>query len=207
MKNKIFIFTSLLLTSILLTGCNKKIVPTTGTTIDSPETSQEESITSNLFDLIKEGKTIKCSFSMSDENGTNSGTTYVSGSKLSSVFKIKPNEGAEIESNTIMDGDWVYIWSTNMPQGTKMKVSEIPSQDADNTTKQQFETLNNPFAYKCSPWTADNTKFIPPSEIQFVDLTETMKQLQNGNTQFCGLCEQAGDVSKVAECKKNLNCE
>lgn len=205
MKNRLLTLLTLLVVSILLTGCVKKGGSTTANESGSAG-GGEESIKSSLLDLVKSGRTVKCTFSMSDSNGTSSGTTYVSGNKSRSTFNAKASDGTEVKSNTLVDGDWVYVWSDGIPQGTKMKISDIQTQDTTGDNA-KVDAMKNAIDYKCLPWIADNSKFIPPSDINFVDFTETMKQLQSGNKQFCSTCEQAGDTNKIAECKKNLGCE
>jgi outer membrane lipoprotein-sorting protein len=205
MKSKLLSILALVSVAILLTGCVKKTDTTTsnGTT---PTGSEEETIKSTLLDLVKSGKSLKCTFSTGDSNGTYSGVTYVSGIKSSSNFKITAPDGSITESNTIMNGEWMYIWSPGVAQGTKMKISDFQTQD-NTQANSQTNVAKNSIDYKCSAWIADNSKFNPPSEIQFVDLSETLKKTQNDMKQYCSMCDQSVDATAIAECKKNLGCE
>ncbi len=215
MKNKLFAVLALISVSILLTGCTTKN-KTGNTDASTTNTSQEEDLKGNLFDIVKLGKNIKCTFSSNDESASASGTTYVSGGKARSDFIVTNSDGEKFESYTITDADWIYLWGSQSEQGTKMKISELPkSEDTDKISKPNSnENFDKAYDYKCSPWIPDNSKFNPPTNVTFVDFTETMKELQGqadklkeGLKGMCGACDMAGDATKITECKKNLGCD
>jgi hypothetical protein len=214
MKTKILSILALISISILLTGCTPKNKE--GGTITTNETNQEENLKGSLFDIVKLGKNVKCTFSAEDESGKTSGTTYVSGGKARSDFSITNPDGEKLDSYTISDADWIYLWGSQSEQGTKMKVSELPKNEDTGkvTDPKAYEGFNNAFDYKCSPWIPDGSKFNVPTNIVFTDFTDMMKNIQaetdklkEGLKGMCGTCDMAGDATKIAECKTNLGCE
>ncbi|MFZ2663977.1 MAG: hypothetical protein WAX66_01310 [Patescibacteria group bacterium] len=215
MKRKLFSIAGLILVSILLTGCAPKNKEE-GISTSKEDSSQEENLSGSLLDLVKLGKNVKCTFGAKDENGESIGTTYVSGNKSRSDFIATTSDGQEFESHSITDNDWIYIWTSQTEQGTKMKLSELPKNDEiDKVSKSEsLESFNENFDYKCSKWIVDESKFNVPSNITFVDFTEIMKNMQTQTENLkenlkgmCGACDLAGDTDKAAECKKSLGCE
>lgn len=200
MKNKLLLALLLLFVPIFITACGAK--PKTNDTSD--KTTGEETVNTNLLDLVKQGKTLKCSFVTSSSAGESSGTTYVSGSYSRSDFTSKLADNTTMESHTITDGTYIYIWTAGSPQGTKMKIADL----SDKSTTTKVDTVSNSVDFKCAPWRVDSSLFAVPTDITFADLTEMFKQFQNnsGTSQYCSICEQAGSADKIAECKKNLNC-
>ena len=209
MKKKIIIIIALVIVLILAFLFIKKPAPTTSITqTGNPETatgSGVESVKSTLLDLAKSGKSAQCTFAVSGSEGSSSGTTYVSGSKSFTTIKVVSNNGIEIEANSIMDGGWLYSWRVGTTNGTKINIDDIKSQ-TNPSSSIEANAANTSVDYKCSPWTVDNSVFTIPSDVQFTDLTQTLKQLPTGDSKFCALCEKAGSADKVAACKKSLNC-
>lgn len=214
MKRKTFFILALISVSILLTGCTPKNKEDGNSTTN--ETNQEESLKGSLFDLVKLGKNVKCTFSIKDEGGESSGTTYVSGGKARSDFTAATTTGEKYESHSITDNDWIYTWTSVSEQGMKMKLSELPkSEDTDKiSAAKSFESINENMDYKCSPWLPDGNKFNAPTNIEFIDYTEMMKNLQaetdklkEGLKGMCGTCDLAGDAEKIAKCKESLGCD
>lgn len=209
MKKGIYLIALLTIVSFALTGCGPK---------NTTSSSGEESVKGSLLDLVKAGKNVRCTFSSNDENGLGSGETFVSGTKFRSDFNITQKEGAAIESHTISDGEWMYIWSSVSEQGTKMKIADVQNNPQQNTEapkgSSSADAYKKSLDYKCSPWVPDSSKFNVPTNITFVDFTETLKNIQDqankakeGAKSMCGVCSMAGSAEKIAECKKNLGCE
>jgi len=208
MKKIVLLLVLLISVSVLLTACT----PRKGSDGLSG-VNQEENLKGSLFDLVKLGKNIRCTYSSSGESGESSGSTFVSGNKARSDFTATTNDGKKFESYSITDGDWIYIWTSQSDQGTKMKISEVTANENKPDTSKLGE-VNSAFDYKCSPWIPDSSKFILPTNVTFVDFTETMKNLQEqadkmkeGLKGMCGTCDLAGSPEKIAKCKESLGCE
>jgi len=205
----------LVVVSISLTGCLKKDNQQTG------GGNEEEMFSGSFFDLVKRGKNVKCTFSDNSEDSSSEGTIYVSGSKARNDFVAKMNEGEDFESHSIVHGEYIYVWSSAGEQGTKMKLSDIEAQQEEMPTAedmkeayQGYKDLQDEVDFKCRPWIPDNSKFNPPSNIEFVDMGEMMQQMQEQMTQFqedtksmCGMCDMMPSEEEKAECKANLDCD
>lgn len=169
----------------------------------------------SLSDLLALGKNQQCTFSYDGKGTKIEGTTYISGKKVRSDYKTVL-DNKTTEGSMIMDGEYLYTWSTLMPQGVKMKVTDDLAKLADDAKKdmaknpQQFMNPNDKMDYKCQGWAPQATSFTPPTNVTFMDFSkelESVKDLQKGVTDNkCQACASlSGDAA--AMCKKSLNCE
>lgn len=184
MKKKSLITISLLLlVSLSLTACTLKkgngVQDGAGNGKTSQNEDEEESLNGDIYDLIKLGKNVKCTFEVTTEDGSTKGETYVSGKRSRSDITIETERGIEMQSTTVTDGEWLYMWSSESNQGTKMSMTDIETETEEAGLNQnEEETFNDQaqkFDYKCKKWIPDNSKFEIPGNIEFSDLTEMMK--------------------------------
>jgi hypothetical protein len=186
--------------------------PSTAQNSDSQmENNEITNITGNIFDVLKAGNSVKCTYTTGDTNYTSEGTTYVAGSKFRADMKTSMEDNTQIESHMISDGEWAYSWSNAMPQGFKMKISDLNKQveqtnpevqrDANlNTALRDFESKID---YKCIKWDVDNSMFNVPTDVQFSDFS----QMMNGNPSgACAACNYIQDADAKAQCLSSLNC-
>ncbi|MBU0534846.1 MAG: hypothetical protein ABIJ82_00825 [Patescibacteria group bacterium] len=167
MKKKLLILLillALIFASILLIGFVKKFTTTTSNT-PKTTTGKEEAVITNPTNTANTDQGQKCIFSATDENGTFSGTSYVSGDKSNTVTNNHNPDGVLMEFNNISDGEWIYSWATGEDVGTKIKVTDLPIRP--NTTDPEATSTETTPATECTPWTADNSMFVIPSNIQF----------------------------------------
>lgn len=177
-----------------------------------------ESFLGTVEDLLSSGRTLTCTFSSEDEAGETSGTVYVAGERVRGTFEVATNTGEAFTSEMIRDGDYAYIWSSEQTQGTKMKLEEYEGDameaDVDTPSSDQpFDFDNEAVDYQCRPWVANNSMFTPPSDIEFVDLSMQMQELQDSvmeSMQELGLdCSQCDAVPAGAgrdQCLQALGC-
>lgn len=163
------------------------------------ETKPADSTTKgSIKSLLAAGKNVNCTISYPDAGST--GTVYVSGQKMRGDFNMMV-EGKPMESHMIQDGTYVYSWTGS--QGAKFKVDETLKASPVPGGQQQNVDLDKEVDYKCSSWSADNSKFTVPTDVKFVDMSETMKQVptQSGNqgTQPSA-CDQITDPQAKAAC-------
>jgi len=225
-KEKIIPILLVLFIAFFATGCVKKTK-----TDQAQEPLQEgtkqrsgtdaDSFTGNLMDLLKLGKAVKCTGSFSSEDGSMKMVVYASGKKSYSEMELDAGEDGMLKTYSIFDGDWMYNWN-DMGMATKMQVSEMEDLAKDMPSADEFEQGEKPqafqqqFDYKCMPWIPDNSKFTPPSDVEFMDLSQTMKDfteaMETGDMKDlmgsgCAACEMLPDAAQIAECKANLECE
>jgi hypothetical protein len=121
-----------------------------------------------LKNLLAMGKDQKCDISYSNDRGKTSGTVFVSGKKMRGDFSQVDNNNKKMDSHMILDETYIYSWTSASSQGLKTKV-EVAMID------QQVQS-------KCTAWTVDSSKFTPPANVQFKDLsvvTNAPTQIQN----------------------------
>lgn len=183
-------------------------------------TMNDESSLMSLKDLLMMGQAQQCTFSYSDEqSGTVSGTSYVAGQKVRTDFEGTYTNGESYEGGMILDGEYMYTWSTEMDQGVKMAMTGTTEEAIDeaaanpDTTNESY----NPSAeveYNCKGWNENAEMFTPPPDVEFMDFTEQMKmfeEYQGGNesSRATNPCEACASLSgeAAAMCKSSLGCE
>lgn len=130
----------------------------------------------SLRSLLGLGQNSMCTFSSTVGDTTSSGTFYIaSDGDMSGKFEIKTGTQATITSNMIVKDDVSYVWSGN--QGAKMNVAELK---ADTKTEGvqgggEYVDLDAEMDYDCSSWVRDDSKFIVPSTVNFMDLDALLK--------------------------------
>ncbi len=167
--------------------------------------NEETSIKGNILDLIKLGKTARCTYSTSQDDNGMTGVSYISGNNVRADFEVTTKDRQTIASHMITDGEWVYTWSSATPQGFKMKVDESVNTSADTTKESPTKALSESFDYKCTPWLADNSLFEVPSNVEFTDFSDMLKNLNTGGN--CSACDYIPDEDGKATCKQQLGCE
>jgi hypothetical protein len=168
--------------------------------------SGDDSFFGSTKDLIMMGKNVTCDFSRQDENGNIEGTVYVSNQKVRGDFNMTDSSGNNFQTSVINDTEFGYTWGSS-PFGSmaiKFAVDE-PGTFTEDATANQEQTFNpdEEMNYKCRSWNVDDSKFVPPSDIQFTDFSQQMQQI--GDSQ-CSACEQIPDETAKTQCLQALGC-
>jgi len=167
------------------------------------------SVEGSIFDLIKLGKTVKCTYNMGTQEMSIAGTTYVSGKNVRGDFESVDPTGNKIQSHVISDGTWMYTWTSAAPQGFKTNISDAESRisapdtgDKVNETNeaQNLDTFKKNLDYKCNPWIEDTSLFQVPSDIKFTDFSE-------GLSNVCAACDYIPSEEEKSTCKEQLGCK
>lgn len=207
---KLIILAMLLILPISLVGCGKD---------DTAGGSNDELFSGTLQELIDGEKSMKCTYSIDSEGASGEGVVYVDGQKSYTEMVIE-NEGESMTTYMISDSEWLYTWSSMMPeQGMKMnleKMKQLGEEFEQGQEAGQFdyeENFEQDFDFKCQSWIPDKSKFIPPSNVTFTDWTQTMETLsedlssmQESLKDLCDTCNILSGQEK-ADCLKNLGCE
>ena len=179
--------------------------PSPGANTQEKSEATDSANRGSIESLIKAGKDVRCDITYLDDSGN--GVVYTADGKVRGDFNTKADEGTQTESHMIQDGEFGYIWSGN--QGTKIKVDTT---EASPTTgnQQQDTDLNKEVDLKCSAWSKDDSKFVPPSDVTFTDLSnvvppQNQQQQTDGSTQNSGsYCDQITDPAAKAACLNAL---
>ena len=179
MKNKGLII-AVVVILLLVAGyflMNKKGAPS----IPGVTTSETSSGPKSLKDLLSAGIAQKCTYSTTDENGSNEGTTYISGGKMRGDFSMTA-AGKNTKSHMISDGKTSWIWTEGEEQGFKMTVEETSATpgatEPQDASFQGGTDWDQKVDYKCSAWVTDGSYFTPPTNVKFSDFSDLLK----GNT-------------------------
>lgn len=174
----------------------------------------EEMVKGSLKSLFGVGKNVTCT--VNDVENEGSGTVYVAGNKIRGDFTSKIDEKT-VESHFIQDEEFSYLWSSEMEEGIKMKADlgteKTAVSDNKDTQVSNTETvdLNKEVDYKCSNWSVDNSKFTPPANIKFSDISNLMMPKTTPSEEDTtdriegSPCAQLPDAESRAACEKALN--
>lgn len=147
-----------------LMGSKSATPEAAGTTTNQPsQTTQKQ--TGTIATLIGFGQSLKCDVTITDPKAPGAGTIYVSQGKMRGEFNVS-SQGKALQAYMINDTQNIYTWTSIMPQGAKMPVSSV-SQSKGPSQGYNPET---PVEYSCATWTADDSIFTPPSNIEFMQI-------------------------------------
>ena len=128
-----------------------------------------------LLDWLKNATGVECQL----QQDGNKITVLSKGEKIR-VFGEEISLGSQRKKgNFINDGQWVYIWTDEDQQGIKYPVPEEENSDqSDQSTEvlsleEAMKEWEN-YQYSCHPKQVSDQDFVPPAEIEFVDLSRFM---------------------------------
>lgn len=119
----------------------------------------------SMADLSKRGGSWKCTVDTSTAQAASSGTVYVSGKKVRAEFAMNVQGYGTMNSYMIADGEYTYSWSSAMPQGVKAKMTA--EETSSPATSGESMDANSKYSYNCEAWTADESKFVVPTDVTF----------------------------------------
>ena len=178
---------------------------TNNTTSGTEKTAME-----SLADLIKGGSNLTCEFnSQADENGyASKGTIYIASGNMRGDF-INTIDGKTTNMSMIRNGNDNYIWGDEIETGIKMTLSQ-EDLVAETNEASKYIDLNKKLDYNCNPWGVDQSKFTPPSNIKFTDLSKMMEEAKKLMEDKDGdinssLCDSIEDTNAKAACKNAIS--
>jgi hypothetical protein len=130
-----------------------------------------------LKNLLSAGGSQKCTFADKNEIAESSGIVYVASGMLRGNF-TSITAGKTVQSAMIIRDNTSYVWTDQTSQGFKMSLAEIEAQSAKagKTDNQQMD-INKELSYSCETWAEDANTFSIPTNIQFLDLNDLMKNI------------------------------
>lgn len=178
--------------------------------------NEESSMSSDLTSILKSGKTQQCSFSYDEQNGNStSGVTYLSSDKMRTDINSTTN-GKSSTIYVIRNGDDNYIWGSEFPNNTGMKMTMSIDEYASNTDSKKYFDPTKKIDYSCSGWTIDSSVFTPPSNVKFQDFSAMIEGVMKavsktptgaqGNSEQCNICNSLTGDAKTT-CRTQLNCK
>lgn len=184
---------------------------TVSDTSGEEETSVRSSGEGTFAEVLALGENITCDFTYTDPEtgGETEGTVFVAGERVRGDFAMT-QEGEEYSFNTIQDGEYGYTWGSGPMGAMAMKFAL----QKDDTVASTEESSQDPFetdarvTYECDRWSVDESKFVPPADVEFQDFTEATMQIDASTDMKaaqCAACEQVPAESR-AQCLAALGC-
>jgi hypothetical protein len=177
-----------------------------------------QTMSASLAQLLAAGQDYSCTFETTDDAGLKTdGTIYVAdqGHKMSGKFMTTNADNTQTQTSMMSDGQYTYIWSADQTQGFKMKVdpeNDTLLPEGDDSSEVGFDA-DQQLDFNCQPWRPDNSLFVPPTGIEFVDFSaqvemmqeqsETMQQDSGAN---CAICDQVPAGDARTQCLTSLGC-
>ncbi len=141
----------------------------------------------SLLGLLALGRSQECTFVVRTDGMVQEGTAFYDGGNARVDTLIKGATAEDIASYMIMDkkSNTMYMWgSMQGDQGIKMT---LPSENTETPSP-----MNNPQGganapavtpdmdvdYNCKPWRVDGSVFVPPANIEFMDMSEMQKMME-----------------------------
>ena len=170
----------------VLSGCGKQATTdqsTEGSKIKTEVQTQKQdsgSVISSIKDAMNLGKKMKCEYTMKVEGSDPiKSTAFIEGKKFKSVGAFNG-----IVSNTIFDGETMYLWQEGQKNGMKMTMTCINSlkeslpQDKEDgqEAKSPEDQFKDATETSCFP-TTESVDFSAPTTVTFVDQCEMLKGL------------------------------
>lgn len=207
-KNKVLIIVVLIIALLgagayLKLSKSTKVAPLPSVNQEQPKTagSITKGTIKSLFGL---GKSSACTINFPNNQGQ--GTIYLGNKMLRGDFTMTGANGKTFSSHVIQSGDYMYLWTTETPQGMKFKIDLTKNESATEGKSDQIFDYNKEVDYKCSDWGADNSKFTPPADIKFLDMTTfTSPKAETTKTQTGSPCDQISDPTAKAACVKAVS--
>lgn len=153
---------------------------------------------------------LKCIFSQKETQS--SGTIYLNGPKQQRTDTLTQISGKSAQGHIIYDGNYVYQWfeeNGKIAMGIKTASKDLNAMaDQIQAQFQKADNLDNVIELNrrnnidCSPWVADESMFVLPSGVEFIDNTSNQNNLKEARCKTC----DSYPVEAQAQCKATLQC-
>ncbi|MBS3161770.1 hypothetical protein J4476_03690 [Candidatus Woesearchaeota archaeon] len=149
---------------LMLGACSKNTETST--------TGNSDKFSGKLADIMSSGSSYKCT-TMQENNQVD---MYVKGEKVRSELTTPQGK-----VNVIADeNQCVWMWQDGNSQGTKLCSETQTTEDSDA----QVQGKTDPNAdVECNKMVVDNSMFVPPTNVQFSDLSEMLKKFGGSTPQ------------------------
>jgi hypothetical protein len=160
---------------------NHAEAPATDALGDTPESPRPGTVVaqgvSTFATLYSTTDVSKCMFSTDAIGGDSlptNGVVYTAGGRVRVDTTIIENN-EEMSFSSIDDGTYTYSWGKNSTGSFAIKSKRIDA-GADTELPVTEETpafdFNQEVEYDCEVWNLDESVFLPPSDVSFIDMTD-----------------------------------
>lgn len=182
---------------------NKEGSQTPNKVDESPK--NESVLNTSIVNLLSENRKVKCSFDYKNADTTITGDVYIDGKRMRSDYITDDPEFGKIESSVIRDNRFLHVWGMpGVETGTKLSLGEAAEDAIDN-----FISTDEILDFDCSFWFVNERLFIPPAEIEFIDISSGVEQGIEEPLKIkadCSVCNEIIEPELREECRQDLNC-
>jgi len=134
------------------------------------EAGQEgEAFVGKIKDVVARGVPVKCTYTQGDFTGT----SFVKGKKMYGEVASEGKTGYVIIKDNCM-----WSWNTGENQGVKMCFEEDFWEMSEEYAQEGEATVPTEAEYRCAPAIFTDSKFNPPANVNFMDMEEMMRGMQ-----------------------------
>ncbi len=148
-------------------------VPAGNSANETMNVQNDGAFSGSIVALSEHGGEWKCTVDTTSQTGggqaVSSGIVYVSDNKVRADFDVSVAGRGAMKAYMIADGEYVYSWSSMVPQGVKVAQAQAESSQGAATSGQGMDA-NTSYSYDCQPSSADASLFVPPSNVTFMAL-------------------------------------
>jgi uncharacterized protein YxeA len=158
----------------------------------------------SIMSLFQLGKSMECTFAFSSGGMRGEGTGFFNNGngRIDSLYTSTSSAPTASYMITDAANKMMYTWTLDngVAQGVKMAIpdetagSEGAAPEAAPMTPPGGTgvTPETDVEYDCKPWVVDNSVFVPPSDVEFIDMTNMQKQMEEmkrsmGNMKIPGM--------------------
>lgn len=168
--------------------------------------------------IMTAGENVECTVTHEDNGNRTEGTIYIAdqGERIRGHFIITGTMNTEM--HLIRNDGTNYLWGSAFPQGIKVAVT---AENQDTLFEGDASaTIPDNVSFTCNSWRVDDSRFIVPNDVTFLDMQAQMDAIMQGmsgggsagfeggadmKAMQCGTCDQAG--SARAQCRAALGCD
>jgi len=164
----------LIISVLVLSACGEKIT----SKIDGAKNKVENKKTS-IKELLGLGQEQKCEWSSEIEGDKSVGTMLIKGNKFRQTVISKIADQPETSIKVITDGEWTYLWNPKTKeQGMKLRVTNEQKADTEKLANGTLD-WGKEYNYNCSPASVSDAEFVPPTDVEFMDLEALQNQFKD----------------------------
>lgn len=200
---------------MFLTACSATPAPQgTPEATQPPSSSAPQSMKGTLQSLLGSSSSQQCTFSDTSNNTKVNGTMYIANGKMKGDITTV-TEKKTTTMHMVVESPTMYMWSDDSTQGMKfMMPSSTPGASPAVETNKTAPNLNQTYTYSCSNWNEDDSVFVRPEKVSFMELggtspstmPTTTKKTTTGTDQ-CAVCNNIPAGEGRTACLTQLNCK
>jgi len=142
----------------------------TPTDVGSPDSSAPDTFSGMLKDAVKLGVAMKCTYEVEG----NEFESFIKGENYRGKIKTAEGKSGEI----IIKDSCMWTWSEEETQGLKICFEESDPETPD-VWEQPQGAIGPDVTYTCLPTTLTDAEFIPPSNVDFMDINAMQEGFSN----------------------------